>query len=82
MPDDAKKILEDIANGKLPDIKKTDKKDLSKVRYNIMYDEDVGAALRHADKSQRVSRRVEKKGQVIILDGGVMTKERKTKKKK
>lgn len=35
MPDDVKKILSDLENGKLPDIKKSSgNKELTKVRYN------------------------------------------------
>lgn len=79
---DGKKILDDLENGKLPDIKtNADKKskELIRVRYSRPLDENVGTAMPKASRNCSVFRADKKKKQEQ-KSGGVTTKERKIKK--
>lgn len=79
---DGKKILDDLENGKLPDIK-TDankkSKDLIRVRYSRPVEENIEAPMRNLTTRYSVFKYNEPKKQENKT-GGVATKERKKEK--
>ena len=80
---DGKKILDDLENGKLPDIKtNSDKKskDLIWVRYSRPVDGNVEAPMPKANRNYSAFSANKKKKQGQKSGGGVATKERKTEK--